>query len=71
MTEAETELYIPGTSTVIPYVTDPETGLGTFDSAGNCFTTGNYLVQIREVSTGIVIASFECPLAPANEDVAF
>ena len=68
MTEAETELYIPGTSTVINY---GEFVPNKFDSAGNCFTLGNYLVQIREVATSQVIAEFECPLAPANVDVAF
>jgi hypothetical protein len=71
MTESETELYVPGTDTVIPYVIDPETGLGSFDSAGNCFNPGDYILQIREVATGSVIASFECPLAPANTNVAF
>ena len=68
MTEAETELYIPSTSTVINY---GEFVPNKFDSAGNCFTSGNYLIQIREVATSQVIAEFECPLAPANEDVAF
>jgi hypothetical protein len=67
MTEAETELYVPGTTTVIPYGSIP----GGFDSIGDCFTVGDYLIQIREVATGSVIAEFECPLAPANEDVAF
>jgi len=68
MTEAETELYIPGTSTVINY---GEFVPNKFDSAGNCFTTGNYLVQIREVATSRVFAEFECPLSPTNVDVAF
>ena len=68
MTEAETELYIPGTSTVINY---GEFVPNKFDSAGNCFILGDYRVQIREVATGMVIAEFECPLAPANVDVAF
>jgi hypothetical protein len=68
MTEAETELYVPGTSTVIAYGSG---GAGRFDSAGNCFTTGDYLVQIRETATSRVIAEFECPLAPAGEDVSF
>ena len=68
MTEAETELYIPGTSTVINY---GEFVPNKFDSAGDCFTLGDYLVQIREVATGMVIAEFECPLAPAGENVAF
>jgi hypothetical protein len=68
MTEAETELFVPGTSTVIAYGSG---GAGQFDSAGNCFTPGDYILQIREVATGAVIASFECPLAPAGVDVAF
>jgi len=68
MTEAETELYVPGTSTVINY---GEFVPNKFDSAGDCFTLGDYLIQIREVATSQVIAEFECPLAPANEDVAF
>jgi hypothetical protein len=68
MTESQTELYVPGTSTVINY---GEFVPNKFDSAGNCFTTGDYLIQIREVATSRVIAEFECPLAPANVDVAF
>lgn len=68
MTESETEIYIPGTATVIAYGSG---GPGQFDSAGNCFNPGDYLMQIRETATGMVIASFECPLNPAGEDVAF
>jgi len=68
MTEAETELFVPGTSTVIAYGSG---GAGKFDSFGNCFNPGDYLLQIREVATGRVIAEFECPLNPAGEDVAF
>jgi len=68
MTESETEIYIPGTATVIAYGSG---GAGKFDSAGNCFNPGDYLMQIRETATGSVIASFECPLAPAGVDVAF
>lgn len=71
LTEAETELYVPGTDTVIPYVVDPETGLGSFDSAGNCFNPGDYLIQIRQVSNSFVIAEFEVPFNPAGENVAF
>jgi hypothetical protein len=67
LTESETELYVPGTATVIPYGSYP----GGFDSLGNCFTLGNYLLQIRETATGSVIAEFECPLAPAGENVSF
>jgi hypothetical protein len=68
MTEAETELYVPGTATVISYGSG---GPGQFDSFGNCFNPGDYLLQIREAATSMVIAEFECPLAPAGEDVAF
>ena len=66
MTQADTELYVPGTSTVIPYGSIP----GGFDSTGNCFAFGNYLIQIRETATSMVIAEFECPLG-ANQDISF
>jgi hypothetical protein len=68
MTESETELYVPGTSTTIAYGSG---GPGQFDSSGNCFNPGDYLMQIRETATSMVIAEFECPLAPAGEDIAF
>ena len=69
LTEAETELYIPGTDIVITYGAVVPNG---FTSNGNCFTLGDYRVQIREVATSQVIAEFECPLATvANVDVAF
>ena len=68
LTEADTELYIPGTATVIPYgIPNP----GEFDSLGDCFAVGDYLMQIRETSTARVIAEFECPLNPAGEDMGF
>jgi hypothetical protein len=69
LTEAETELYVPGTSTVITYGAVVPNG---FTSNGNCFTTGDYRVQIREVATGMVISEFVCPLAVEhNEDIPF
>ena len=68
MTESETELYVPGTATVIPYGSG---GPNAFDSLGNAFNPGDYLLQIRETATSMVIAEFECPLNPAGEDVAF
>jgi hypothetical protein len=71
LTPNGTELYVPGTATVIPYLIDIETGNGYFDSMGNCFAVGDYLLQIRETATSMVIAEFECPLNPAGEDVAF
>lgn len=68
MTEAETELYVPGTATTIPYgIPNP----GEFDSLGNCFNVGDYLIQIRETATGMVISEFEVPLNAAGEDVTF
>lgn len=68
MTEAETELYVPGTGIVIPYGSG---GPNAFDSMGNAFNPGDYLMQIRETATSRVIAEFEVPLNPAGEDVAF
>lgn len=67
ITESGTELYIPGTSTIIPYNSYP----GGFDSAGNCFTEGNYQMQIRRVSTGTVLAEITVPLSPGSQNVAF
>lgn len=68
MTEAETELYVPGTATTIAYGSG---GPGSFDSFGNCFNPGDYLMQIRETATGRVIAEFEVPLNPSGEGVSF
>jgi len=69
LTEADTELYVPGTSTVITYGAVVPNG---FTSNGDCFVLGDYRVQIREVATGMVISEFVCPLAVEhNEDVAF
>lgn len=70
VTEAETELYIPGTSTVIPY--DPELPPPyVFDSMGDCFNPGDYAVQIRIAATGEVIATFTCPDNPSSENVSW
>lgn len=72
LSESETELYVPGTDTVIPYTIDPEIhDGGFFDSAGNCFNPGDYLIQIRQVPNGLVLSEFEVPLNPASENVAF
>lgn len=68
MTEAETELYIPGTNITISYGSG---GPNTFDSMGNAFNPGDYLMQIREVATSSVIFEFECPLNPSGENVVF
>jgi hypothetical protein len=68
MTEAETELYVPGTATTIAYGSG---GPGQFDSFGNCFNPGDYLMQIRETATSMVIAEFEVPLNPSGQNVPF
>jgi len=69
LTESETELYVPGTSTVISYGVVVPNG---FTSNGDCFTLGDYRVQIRQAATGFVLAEFVCPLAPEhNEDIPF
>jgi hypothetical protein len=68
LTESDTELYVPGTATTIAYGSG---GPGQFDSFGNCFNPGDYLMQIRETATSRVIAEFEVPLNPAGENVPF
>jgi hypothetical protein len=68
ITEAQTQLYIPGTNTTLSY---GQYVPGQFDSPGTCFNPGDYRVQIRVVATGVIIAQFECPLAPVNVDVTF
>lgn len=67
-TEAETELYIPGTGIVVPYGSG---GPGQFDTMGDCFNVGDYRLQVRESATNYVIAEIVVPLNPAGEDVAF
>ena len=60
LVESDTELFIPSTSTVIPYILPTQ-----FNAFSEAFNTGDYRVQIREVSTGVVLANFICPEAPA------
>ena len=67
LTEADTELYVPYSSTVISYGSTP----GGFASTGNVFDFGDYRTQIRIVATSEIIAEFDCPDAPSNEDVPF
>jgi len=70
LTPADMELYVPGTTTVIPY--DPFLPPPyTFDSLGDCFNIGDYVIQIRVAATSEVIAEFEVPLNEYNEDVSF
>jgi hypothetical protein len=70
LTPADMEIYVPGTMTVIPYdsfLPPPYT----FDSLGNCFNPGDYVIQIRVAATSEVVAEFEVPLNEYNEDVSF
>lgn len=70
LTEADTELYVPGTDTVIPY--DPELPPPyIFDSMGDCFNPGDYTMQIRVAATSEVIAEFVVPNNPASENIPF
>jgi hypothetical protein len=53
-TQADLELYVPGTDTVIPY--DPELPAPyTFDSAGTCFAPDDDLLVVRYAGGGPVI----------------
>jgi hypothetical protein len=62
----DTELFIPGTSTVIPYILPTQ-----FNGTSEAFNTGDYLVQIREASTGLVLADFICPEGPPAVEVSY
>jgi hypothetical protein len=67
VTEAQLELYIPGTDTVIPY----DAGLPApfkFDSSGNCFNPGDYRTVIRIAATSAVLATVY-PVAGPNKDI--
>jgi hypothetical protein len=68
-TQADLELYVPGTDTVIPYdagLPDPYK----FDSSGNCFASGDYRLVIRYAGGGAVISTITVPEG-ANSDVAW
>lgn len=56
LTESDTELYIPGTATTIAYSGSD------FPATAACFALGDYVIQLREVATSLVIKEFECPL---------
>ena len=60
LVEDDTELFMPATSTVIPYILPTQ-----FAGFSEAFGGGNYTVQIRETSTGLVLAEITCPEAPA------
>jgi len=70
MTQSETELYAPITSSTVPYQGVPPDD---FNSSGPIFVVGDYLIQIRETATSMVIAEFEVPLSldGSNADIAF
>lgn len=70
LTEAETELYVPGTNIVIGYGDNPP---GEFNSGGPCFNEGDYRIQIRVASTSAIIAEFEVPLSVdgSNQNISF
>ena len=62
----DTELFIPSTSTVIPYILPTQ-----FAATSEAFGGGNYTVQIRQSSTGFVLAEFICPAGPPDVVVSF
>jgi hypothetical protein len=60
ITQADLELYVPGTDTVIPYdefLPDPYR----FDSVGDCFNTGDYRLVIRYAGGGAVLSTITVP----------
>ena len=66
---ADTELYIPASSSVVPY----DAGLApyTYAQTFGAFTVGNYTVQLRQISSGITLAEWVCPLNAVNVPVNF
>lgn len=67
VTEAQLELYIPGTDTVIPY-NDKLPLPFRFDSSGDCFNPGDYRTVIRIAATSEVLATVY-PVAGPNKDI--
>lgn len=62
--EPELEIYIPGTSTVIPYNAElPEPYK--FDSMGNCYTGTDFRTVIRVAATGQVLSTVIPPAGAA------
>lgn len=66
-TQADLELYVPGTDTTISY-TDSLPEPFHFDSAGNCFNTNDWRLVIRYAGGGAVISTITVPQG-ANVDV--
>jgi hypothetical protein len=61
--EPELEIYIPGTDTIIPY----DAGLPEpykFDSAGDCYNSGDYRTTIRVAATGQVLSTVTPAFGP-------
>jgi hypothetical protein len=69
MDVTDTELYIPATTTTVLYngALAPYTYAQTFGA----FTLGNYTVQLRQTSTSLVIAEWECPDEAVNVPINF
>jgi hypothetical protein len=66
----DTELYIPASSSVVPY----DAGLAPYTYAqtfGAFNEGGDYTVQLRQISTGITLAEWVCPLNAVNVPINF
>jgi len=62
LTEAGTELFVPGTSTVIAWSgTD-------FPQTAAAFNVGDYVIQLRQVANGLVIEEFEVTTTATDYD---
>ena len=62
LTEAGTELFVPGTSTTISWSgTD-------FPATVAAFNVGDYAIQLRQVANGLVIKEFEVTTTPTDHD---
>jgi hypothetical protein len=69
ITEADTELYIPGSGTVISYGSG---GAGKFAATPNAFAVGNYVMQVRVTATGQVVGNdIQVPYNPSGENRTF
>jgi hypothetical protein len=67
----DTELFAPATNTTMPFFGTYGTPFN-YDDPGSVFTLGNYTIQLRQTSTGFVLAEFVCPeTPPTNTDFVF
>ena len=67
----DTELFAPATNTTMPFFGTYGTPFN-YDDPGSVFTLGNYTIQLRQTSTGFVLAEFVCPeTPPTNIDLYF